>query len=146
MSEPHLSFGCITIRLAGDFDTMRRILIKADPASVVAELNDTRTAQAIWAALPIKGQANLWGDEIYFSIPLSLKLDAGQEVVNIGDLGYWPPGKAFCIFFGPTPASRGSEIRPASAVSVLGSITGDTSVFKQVASGAEVTIDKESES
>ena len=122
----------------------RRIRIKAAPVEAVAELNDTRTAQAIWEALPIKGHANLWGEEIYFSIPLSLKLEAGQELVSIGDLGYWPPGNAFCIFFGPTPISRGDEVRPASAVSVLGRVTGDATVFKQVASGTEVTIEKES--
>ena len=121
----------------------RRIRIKAAPVEAVAELNDTRTAQAIWEALPIKGQANLWGEEIYFSIPLSLKLEAGQELVSIGDLGYWPPGNAFCIFFGPTPMSRGDEVRPASAVSVLGRITGDATVFKQVASGTEIAIEKE---
>ena len=118
----------------------KRIRIRANAAEVIAELNDTRTAEAIWEALPIRSQVSLWGQEIYFSIPIHLELEEGQEVVNIGDLGYWPPGSAFCIFFGPTPASQGEEIRPASPVSVFGRVTSDISVFKQVASGTEVTI------
>lgn len=119
----------------------RKIRIRASQIEAVAELNNTRTAQAIWEALPIKARANLWGEEVYFSIPVSLELEAGQELVSAGDLGYWPEGNAFCIFFGPTPISRGGEIRPASAVTVFGRITGDATIFKQVASGAKVTIE-----
>ena len=122
----------------------RRIRIKAAPVEVVAEINDTRTAQAIWEALPITGRVNLWGDEIYFSIPVSLDLEAGQELVSIGDLGYWPTGKAFCIFFGSTPVSQGDEIRPASAVTVFGNVIDDAGLFKQVVSGTEITIELES--
>ena len=122
----------------------KRIRIKAGTVEAVAELNDTDTAQAIWEALPIKGHANLWGDEIYFSIPVSVELEAGQELVNVGDLGYWPPGKGFCIFFGPTPMSEGEQPRPASPVTVFGQVIGNASVFKEVASGAEITIEKES--
>ncbi len=121
----------------------KRIRIRANAAEVIAELNDTRTAEAIWEALPIRSHVSLWGQEIYFSIPVHLELEEGQEVVNIGDLGYWPPGSAFCIFFGPTPASQGEEIRPASPVSVLGRVTSDITVLKQVASGTEVTIERE---
>jgi hypothetical protein len=122
---------------------VRKIRIKAGLIEAVAELNDTRTAQAIWEALPIKARVNLWGEEVYFSIPVSLKLEVGQELVSAGDLGYWPEGNAFCIFFGPTPISRGNEIRPASAVTVFGKITGEATIFKQVASGAKVIIEKE---
>jgi hypothetical protein len=122
---------------------VKKIRIKVGAIEAVAELNNTRTAQAIWEALPIKGQVNLWGKEVYFSIPVSLELEAGQELVSAGDLGYWPEGNAFCIFFGPTPISRGDKIRPASAVTVFGRITGDATIFKQVASGAKVTIEKE---
>ena len=122
----------------------KRISIKAGKIEVTAELNDTKTAQAIWDALPIKSRGNRWGDEIYFSIPLKLEAENAQEVVTAGDLGYWPPGNAFCIFFGPTPMSQGEEIRPASAVNVFGKVSGDATVFKQVASGTELTIDRES--
>jgi len=118
----------------------KKIRIRVGTIEAEAELNDTRTAQAIWEALPVKGRVNLWGDEIYFSIPLNLKLEAGQELVNIGELGYWPDGNAFCIFFGPTPVSQGDEIRPASPVTVFGKLIGDTTVFKKVATGTEITI------
>ena len=122
----------------------RNILIKVGLVELVAQLNDTNTAQATWEALPVKARVNLWGAEMYFSIPLSLDLEAGQELVNIGDLGYWPQGNAFCIFFGPTPMSRGDEIRPASQVTVFGKVIGCATVFKQVASGTEITIKGES--
>jgi len=118
----------------------KKILIRAGTIEAAAELNDTRTAQTIWETVPIKGRVNLWGDEIYFSIPLSLELEAGQELVNMGELGYWPEGNAFCIFFGPTPVSRGDEIRPASPVTVFGKVIGDATVFKKATAGMEITI------
>ena len=108
-----------------------------------AELNDTSTAHMIWNALPIEKHGSTWGDEIYFSIPVNLESEKSQEVVDMGDLGYWPPGTAFCLFFGPTPMSRGQEIRPASAVNIFGRIIGDPTVLKQVASGADITVEEE---
>jgi len=131
----------------------KTITIKAGKIEVVAELNDTKTAQAIWDALPVKGRASTWGDEIYFSIPVRLEEiyfsipvrleeEDAQELVGMGDLGYWPPGTAFCLFFGPTPMSVGEEIRPASAVNVFGRVIGDARVLKQVASGTEVIVEK----
>jgi hypothetical protein len=118
----------------------KRIRIIAGTVEAEAELNNTATAQAIWEALPIEARASLWGDEVYFSIPLSLELEAGQEVVGTGDLGYWPEGNAFCIFFGPTPASRGDEIRPASPVTVFGEVIGDATIFKKVATETRITV------
>ncbi|MFC1993086.1 cyclophilin-like fold protein [Chloroflexota bacterium] len=123
----------------------KKIRIQSGTVEVTAELNDTKTALAIWEALPIKGRVSLWGDEIYFSIPVSLEPDNGQEVVSMGDVGYWPPGNGFCIFFGPTPMSRGQEIRPASPVNVFGKIIGDTEVLRQVASGTDIVIEKEAQ-
>ncbi|MCY4366829.1 MAG: cyclophilin-like fold protein [Chloroflexi bacterium] len=117
------------------------IRIIAGGLAVDANLNDTETAGAIAAALPIKASANTWGDEIYFGIPVDAGLEDGREVVELGALGYWPPGRAFCIFFGRTPASQGDEIRPASAVTVIGRVSGDPTVFKQVKSGAQITIE-----
>lgn len=106
-------------------------------------LNDSPMADALWAALPIRGRADTWGDEIYFRIPVDEPVDAGagEETVDLGAIGYWPPGKALCFFFGPTPMSRGSEIRPASAVHVMGMIEGDSRVLKRVQSGAPVSVD-----
>jgi hypothetical protein len=124
----------------------KRIRIVAGPFEAQAELNNTATAEAIWRALPIEGRASLWGDEIYFSIPVSLELEGGQELVGMGDLGYWPEGKAFCIFFGPTPVSRGNEIRPASPVTVFGRIIGDAAAFKKVAAGTAITVSNWEES
>ena len=122
----------------------RRIRIKAGDIEVTAELNNTKTAHAIWEALPIKSQVSLWGDEIYFSTPVSLEPENAQTIVNIGDLGYWPQGTAFCIFFGPTPMSQGQEIRPVSPVNVFGKIIGDAQVLKQVASRTEIIVERES--
>ncbi len=118
----------------------RQIRIRCGEVEVAATLHDSASASAIWDALPIAGSANVWGDEIYFRIPVALAEDDAQEVVALGDLGYWPPGNAFCIFFGPTPMSRGNEIRPASPVNVFGRVEGDVTVFKRVASGTRVTI------
>jgi hypothetical protein len=119
----------------------RAIRITAGPVALDAELNDSKSAAAIAAALPIEAKAETWGDEIYFDIGLALAGDSAQEVVALGDLGYWPPGQAFCIFFGPTPMSRGDEIRPASAVNVVGRVVGDARAFKRVRAGSRVRIE-----
>lgn len=120
----------------------RTIRISAGDISVLAELNDTQTAQRIWDSLPFRARGNRWGDEIYFGIPVSMDVEAGQEVVEVGDLGYWPPGRAFCIFFGPTPASRGSEARAASPVTVFGRVLGDATAFRQVPDGVSVSVEQ----
>ena len=122
---------------------IKKITIKTEDLKVDAGLNDSNTAQKIWEALPIEGSVNTWGDEIYFSIPVNIGLENAEEVVSEGDLGYWAPGSAFCIFFGTTPVSRGDEIRPASPVNVFGKIIGDSKVFKKVNSGAKITIEKD---
>ena len=120
----------------------RSIRIRCGELKAVATLNDSVSAQAIWEALPLEGGANVWGDEIYFRIPVALAEEEAQEVVELGDLGYWPPGSAFCIFFGPTPMSRGNEIRPASPVNVFGKVEGDPSVFKRVTGGTPVLVEQ----
>lgn len=116
------------------------ITITAGPVELNAELNDTAAARAIWDSLPISASGNTWGDEIYFRIPVDAEANDLKEVVDFGDLAYWPPGSAFCIFFGPTPASRGDEIRPASPVAVVGRIIDDAAQFRQVSAGTRVTI------
>ena len=122
-----------------------RIRIHAGPISMIAELNDSPTAGAIHAALPLEASAQTWGDEIYFRIPVEQKLDdTAAEVVAVGDLGYWPTGRAFCIFFGPTPASRGDEIRPASAVNLVGKVVGDAKAFRAVQDGDLVRLERDS--
>lgn len=122
---------------------MKKIKITAGNVQAIANIFGTKTAEGIWKALPIQGIVNTWGDEIYFSIPLKLKEENPKEIVEIGDLGYWPPGSAFCIFFGKTPASKGDEIRPASPVNVFGKVNGCATVFKNVQSGSKIIIEKE---
>jgi len=106
-----------------------------------AHLNDSETAVAIWDALPITGQVQTWGDEIYFPIPVSAEQsDDAQETVPKGTIAYWPPGKALCLFWGPTPISRGDEIRPASAVNLVGHIEGDPTLLAQIPNGSKILI------
>ncbi|MBW1997193.1 MAG: hypothetical protein JRJ29_04425 [Deltaproteobacteria bacterium] len=122
---------------------MRKIKIAAGSVSVTASLYDNPTADALWENLPIEGTANTWGEEIYFGIPVSVQeAPDATDVVEMGELGYWPPGSAFCIFFGRTPASRGDEIRAASPVNRFGRVEGDPTIFKGVKSGAKVTIER----
>jgi len=121
----------------------KKIRILVSNLKVEAELNESKTAQMIWEALPIEAKANVWGEEIYFSIPLKTGQEKGaREVVSLGELGYWPPGHAFCIFFGPTPASRGDEIRAASAVNIVGKVLSDPKVFVKVKDGAKIVLEK----
>ncbi len=120
-----------------------KIRILIGDLKVEAELNESKTAQLIWEALPIEAKANLWGEEIYFSIPVKTGLEKGaKEVVSAGDLGYWPTGHAFCIFFGPTPASRGDEIRAASAVNMIGKVLSDPKVFRKAKDGEKIILEK----
>ena len=122
---------------------MRKIRITAGDVELTASLNDSPTSELIWSALPISGSVQTWGDEIYFSIPVNaLTDDTAAEVVEKGAVAYWPPGNALCLFWGPTPASSGNEIRPASAVNVCGSIDGNPELLAQAPNGAEITIEE----
>jgi hypothetical protein len=124
---------------------IRRIRIHAGKLSIIAELNDSKTAAAIQAALPVEALASTWGDEVYFPIPVELPLEeSAVEIVEVGDLGYWPTGRAFCIFFGPTPTSRGEEIRPASAVNLVGKVCGNAGLFRAIQAGDLVRLENDS--
>jgi hypothetical protein len=93
--------------------------------------------------LPIEAGANVWGEEIYFSVaPRVGHAEDAREVVEMGALAYWPPGRAFCVFFGPTPASRGDEIRAASSVNVFGRVEGDPKILRGIHDGARIRVDK----
>jgi hypothetical protein len=122
----------------------RVIKIKVEGIELEAVLNGTATADAVWEVLPVNVQSSMWGDELYFALPeeLGVGLEKGQELVEIGDLGYWPVGNAFCIFFGPTPMSQGDEIRPASPVTVFGRVVGDAAGLDELRSGAQVVVEK----
>lgn len=120
---------------------MKTIEINAGNVSMLAKLNDSPTSQKIWGALPIEGTANTWGEEIYFEIPVlsEQELDARAEV-DVGELGYWPVGQAFCIFFGPTPLSTDKRPRAASPVNILGYLQGDATEFRGVSDGDRILI------
>lgn len=119
-----------------------KIRITIGDLSMIAELNDTPTAKKTAEALPLRCSFNTWGDEIYFTIPVASPLEeTARETVDLGDIGYWPTGKAFCIFFGPTPMSTGGKIVPASAVNIIGRVLGDATKFKGVMHEHEVLIE-----
>ena len=119
-----------------------KIRIRAGNIDLQAELNNTKTATALYDILPLEGKANTWGEEIYFPIPLDLEIEDGKEIVEMGNLGYWPDGNSLCIFFGPTPASRKNEIRAASPVTVIGRLTGNPRLLKQISAGTMVIVEQ----
>jgi hypothetical protein len=122
---------------------MAEIRITAGEISLPAELNDTPTAQQIWEALPLEGRANVWGDEIYFEIPVMASQSAEARVeMEVGELAYWPVGHAFCIFFGPTPVSVDQQPRAYSPVNILGRVTGDATRLKAVNAGTPVRLER----
>jgi len=111
---------------------MRIKLIFDEKEEVLAELFDTDCAKAIYDILPIEANLNTWGDEFYFSIPLEYPLDETATLkVKAGDIGYWPPGKAMAIFFGPTPASVDENPVPASEVNIIGRLLEDPAKLKK---------------
>jgi len=123
----------------------KTITISAQGMTFTATLNDSATAKAIWEKLPIEAKANTWGDEIYFGIGVEAQLEPGASAtVQLYDLGYWPPGGAFCIFFGQTPVSGPNEIRAASEVNVIGKIEAQAGDLRKVRSGAAIRLEKAS--
>ena len=118
------------------------VTIKVDTLIVKAELFDTACAKKIVERLPIEARPEEWGDEFYFTIPVTDALDETATVkVKVGDIGYWPPGKAMAIFFGKTPMSTGSDPVPASAVNLVGKIMDDATVLKKVKGAVNIRIE-----
>ena len=121
----------------------RQIQISTGNLTLTATLNELETANQLWESLPITGRVQIWGDEIYFSIPVNVEEELGsQETVQAGTVAYWPPGSALCLFWGPTPISAPGEIRPASAVNVVGILDNDPNLLAEVPSQAEIIIEK----
>ncbi len=118
-----------------------KIKIVVGSIEAYSTLSNIKTASAVVNSLSFDSVAHSWGEEIYFEVPLELELENGKEVLEIGDIAYWPPGKSMCIFFGPTPSSRGSEIRAYSAVSVFGKVTGDARIFRAVREGEQIRVE-----
>jgi hypothetical protein len=123
--------------------SQRWIRIIAGSVEVTACLNDTGTAVGVWDVLPVTGTVMNWGDELYFTIPLDMGPEAPREIVEAGDIAYWPQGKALCLFFGPTPISSAGEIRPASPVNMVAKIKGDPTVLRAVAPGTVIAVKRE---
>lgn len=125
---------------------MTRIRLATDTVSLEIELNDSPTSVALLKALPFSATVNTWGDEIYFETPVGAKQSADARAeMAVGEVAYWPPGKALCVFFGRTPASIGSEPRAASPVNPLGRVVGDASAAGKFADGAAVSVTLASE-
>ncbi len=122
---------------------MQKITMVSGDLVLTAELNSSATSQKLWEALPVEGSANTWGDEIYFAIPViaDQELDARAQL-EVGELGYWPVGRAFCIFFGPTPVSTDQRPRAFSPVNILGRVMGDATLFRAVADGDLVKLSR----
>jgi hypothetical protein len=120
---------------------VKKIRILLGDGEVEAMLNESDTAGAVWDALPIEGWANRWGEEIYFEIPVSAELAADARTeMEVGEMAYWPVGRAFCVFFGPTPASKANEPRAYSPVNPLGKVSGDVKPLHDIQDGQPVKL------
>jgi hypothetical protein len=111
------------------------IRIRVGGVGAAAWLNDTDTAGKVLGVLPFTSSVSVWGDEVYFDIPVDTGLENGQDLVELGDIAYWPKGKALCIFFGRTPIGKGDEIRPISPVTVVGRVVADRETFRRLLDG-----------
>lgn len=119
-----------------------QITIRGRDAAITIELNDSATAAQLLEQLPFDGRAQIWGDEIYFASPV--QAEAGPDdaaMVEVGEVAYWPPGKAICLFFGPTPASTDERPVAASPVTVVGRIVGGLEDCRRVGAGENLTIE-----
>ncbi len=124
---------------------MKKIKISSEKIGeifVTLTEENPKTAKAFYSSLPIEGRANLWGEEIYFRIPVPVYKEKGRVVVKKGEIALWVESPSFCIFFGKTPASTEKEIRAFSDVNVIGKIEGDLDIFKGVAQGEIISIKK----
>ena len=119
---------------------MSQIKIEFENITIKADLNNSETANNIKKILPISNSVNIWGDEIYFPVDINDEEIDAKEIVELGDVGYWPPGNAFCLFFGLTPLSQGEEIRPASPINIIGKIKSEINILKSVKSGEKVIV------
>lgn len=120
---------------------MRRLLIRVGTIEVDCELFDTPTADALWNAAPFKARANTWGDEVYFSTPVSCKAESNAKtVMELGELAFWLAGDSIAIGWGPTPVSRGDEIRLASPANVWGKALTDVRLLRNARPGAAIEV------
>jgi len=122
--------------------TGKRIALKTPQKDFLIELNDSATADAVYLALPLEAYVNVWGEEIYFEIPVHLKLENGKKVMEVGEVAYWPQGDAFCVFFGPTPVSKGPKPEAYSPVSPIGLVVADAESLKDLGDRTLIRLEK----
>ena len=120
----------------------RKISFTSGSITIEGILNETETAKKIWSSLPLDSSVNTWRDEIYFSVQVDNELENSQEIVDLGDIGFWPPGNAICLFFGPTPISSEGEIRPASSVNIVVKLIGNLEELKLIKSASKISVVK----
>jgi hypothetical protein len=137
-----MAFGFAQGENCGGLRMSKEIKIIVGGITADATLNDTKTARMVYDALPISSRANLWGDEIYFDVNLQAEEENSQLTVAAGDIALWLEGPALCIFLGKTPISRGNEIRPASAVNVIGKIKDISTLFRKLKGGEKITFQR----
>jgi len=121
----------------------RTIIIKVNQLELKIKIDSSQLADLVWERLPIEASANLWGDEIYFETDLDNQANELQQSVELGDVAFWPPGQAICLFYGQTPMSTPDEIRPASPVAVFGKLLDDPKLLKMVKLGQSLYLIKE---
>ena len=118
-----------------------RIRISYPQGDIFARLQDTPTTSALLAVLPFESSANTWGEEVYFSAPVSAKLESdAREVVEPGTVCFWVQGSSLALPYGPTPASRGDECRLVSRVNILGALEGDPRRLSDISDGDLVRV------
>ncbi len=122
---------------------MKRIKISVEDVTLTAELNESPTAGKIYDSLPLESTVNVWGHEIYFDIPVAMEQEPdARPDVEVGTLGYWPLGSAFCVFFGSTPASTDDRPRAYSPVNIFGHVIGDAKILTKVSGGSTIRVEK----
>ncbi len=119
-----------------------RIRMTTPKQTFFIDLNDTETAEAIWLALPFEAYTNAWGEEIYFEIPVDMKLERGKKVMEAGEVAFWPDGSALCLFFGPTPVSEGKDPVAISPVTPVGRLAGNPRELGQVGDRVKVRLER----
>ncbi|MBN1780520.1 hypothetical protein JW948_05290 [bacterium] len=123
--------------------TQNHIRICFGDTCIRARLLPNRSADAVWQSLPLEAVVNTWGQELYFSLPLDIPMDNdAREILEPGDLAYWPVGQTFCLFFGPTPVSTDHRPRAASAVNIFGKVDDDLEKLRYILSGDRVSVDR----
>ena len=117
-----------------------KLVFRAKEAEFEGELNESPAARALAAALPLESVVNTWGDEIYFETEIACPSGGETTTLRVGDIGYWPRGRCLCVFFGPTPASRGDAPVPASPVVVVGKTGARPELLRSIRDGAKIAV------